>query len=834
MHRRYFFVLFVFLYAELSIAGTHAWDCKKIKTGGWDCGSKEVAPATVINKPVPLTTKSNLLPVESTAISQVAEAKAIEAAPKKEASGLFSAVFTGKQEQIFEILHSQLKFDPWDNCQNSASNKSTYTSDNNLRNTAPMDVTADYSEIYDNEVTQFFGNVDIIRADQRVQSDQANYNTSSGTMDAQGHVFYNENEMSLYSNTALLNLDSDEARLREALFISPSGPIRGRADVVYRDSPTLFRYKNAAFTSCRPGNEDWVIQADRLKMNQITGKASAKSAWLKFKKVPVLYIPYISFPVDDRRISGLLPPTFSATGENGLDISVPFYWNIAPDYDLTIWPRYMAKRGVMLGGEFRHLTKRTVSSLALEYLPDDKIRNKQRYAGSFKNDSQIVDNLRSHVDVNYVSDKSYFDELNNTLGLSNDSFLRSDANLNYNSDYVTFATNVQAYQTIDKNVIDDDKPYQKLPQVTLNFNHSFDELPLDIGLDNEYVYFYREGRVSGQRFNTKPSIGFPMETAGTFFKPNFSLQHTEYFLENQVAGKSNSISRTLPIISVDSGLFFEKNLEVADSKFMHTIEPRLFYLYIPEKEQADIPVFDSALYDFGFSSLFRENRFSGTDRVQDANQISVAITTRLVDSDNGLERLNLSVGEIFYFKDRNVTLPGERVETNSLSNIVAELSGQLTDTVSYRTGLQWNPDVNDVTRGQAELRYRGGEGKLLNLGYRYRKDQSDLAISDNGYIIQTDASIRWPIYDNWYGVGRWQYSLKHNSTKESFLGIEKESCCWRFRALWRKYANTITGSSDDETETGVFLQIEFKGLTGFGDKVDVFLEKNLKGYGRAE
>jgi len=879
MHCKYFFVIFLFTYAELIIAEDEAWDCEKGTDGQWSCnGQTQVSPPIAADRikseeamPAELTAPQSIplpapviaepsKPVHVQPPSPPAVAKRpgwnckaseqdetwncslVGADPKGEAkaigdpeysSGLFAATFDYRQEQLFNALHAQLKYDPWENCTSPSRNKKPTIAGNDLRNTASMEVTADYSEVFDKEVTSFFGNVNIIRADQNVQSDRASYNTVSDTMDAQGHVFYNENEISLYSETALLNLSTDEARLREALFISPSGPIRGSADVVYRDSKFLTRYSNAAFTSCRPGNQDWIVHAERLKMNQKTGKAAAKHAWLEFKGLPVLYTPYISFPLDDRRLSGLLPPTFGANDKNGIDFSIPYYWNIAPNYDLTVWPRYMSKRGGMLGGEFRYLTEMTSGSLGLEYLPYDTLRKEARFSGTLKNKTRFTDHLNSSIDLNYVSDDEYFDELSNALGLSNDRHLRSQADLNYNTDGIAFSSHLEAYQTIDRDITDDAKPYQKLPQVTLNLDHSFEQWPVDLAVENEYVNFYRNGRVSGHRFNTKPSIAFPIETAGAFLKPKVSLQHTLYELNSRMVGKSDSISRTLPIVSVDSGLFFEKNFEFSDSKYMHTLEPRLFYLYIPEKDQTDIPVFDSSLYDFGFSSLFRENRFSSVDRVQDANQITVAMTSRLIDSETGQERLNLSVGEIFYFKDRNITLSGDP-ETNSMSNLVAELSGQLTDNISFSSAIQWNPDINDVARGQAEMRYRDQAGKIINVGYRYRKDRLDLAVNDTNYIIQTDASFRWPLYDNWYGVGRWQYSLKFNSTKESFLGLEKESCCWRFRVIWRRFANTVTDSSEGEMDQGVFVQIEFKGLTSFGDKVDNFLEKNLKGYRRAE
>ena len=903
MHCRFIFVFFVFLYAELGNANDSAWNCEKTAGKEWNCADHPSSDAKENSSIVPSESDSSelnsteLTPTElkPTELNQVPpislpvlapvlvpeKPKAVShppptvtnrtgwtCAPNEEdetwncgligvdpkgetrevretvyASGWLGAAFDPDQEQIFKTLHSQLKYDPWENCTASSRRVQQYSASKDRRDNAPMDVTADYSEIFDKEITSFFGNVDIVRADQNIKSDRASYDTVSETMDAQGHVFYNEDELSLYSDTALLNLATDEARLRNSLFISPSAPIRGSADVVYRDSKFLSRYKNAAFTSCRPGNQDWVVHAERLKMNKLTGKAAAKNAWIEFKGLPVLYTPYISFPLDDRRLSGILPPTFGSSDENGFDMRIPYYWNIAPNYDLTFWPRYMSKRGGMLGGDFRYLTEMTKGSVGLEFLPYDTLRKESRYSGAIKNQTQFSSSLNSYIDLNYVSDKEYFDELNNALGISNNRYLRSQANLNYKSEGILFATHLEAYQTIDNNIADSVKPYLKLPQVTLNLDHSFEEWPVDLEMENEYVFFYRNGRVNGQRFNTKPSISFPIETSATFFKPKASLQYTEYFLQDQPSGTNNTISRTLPIFSVDSGLFFERDFNLFDSSFQHTIEPRAFYLYIPKRDQSDIPLFDSSLYDFNFNSMFRENRFSGTDRIQDANQLTVAMTSRLIDSETGQERLNLSVGEIFYFTDREVTLlnplepisnplrAGFHPETNSTSNLVAELSGQLTDHLSFSSGIQWDPDVNEFTRGQAEIRFRNNPDQIVNIGYRYRRDNINAAAT----IIQTDASFRWPIYDNWYGVGRWQYSLKFNSTKESFLGLEKESCCWRFRVIWRRFANTITGNvAEDKMDEGVFVQLELKGLTSFGDKVDEFLEKNLKGYQRVK
>lgn len=868
MHCRFIIIIILFLYADLVLADSGAWNCETVKGDEWTCNAQdseskvgkpklvENEPRVAKTKPLPVPAPVRAAPVyiqpprtvakrpgwtcSSSEEDETWNCSLIGADPKGKAkvvdgdeysSGIFASAFDFQQEQVFEILHSQLKYDPWENCTSSGRSEHQYVPGKDLRSTVPMDVTADYSEVFDKEITSFFGNVEIIRADQKVLSDMASYDTVSETMDAQGHVFYNEDELSLYSDTALLNLGTDEARLRNALFISPSVPLRGGADVVYRDSKVLSRYKDAAFTSCRPGNQDWVIHADRLKMNKQTGKASAKHAWLEFKGLPVLYTPYISFPLDDRRISGFLSPSWGSSDDNGFDMTVPFYWNIAPNYDLTIKPRYLSKRGGMLGTEFRYLTEMSEGTIGVEVLPYDSKRKEARYAGTFKSRSRFTPRITANTDLNYVSDDEYLDELKTTLGVSEDRHIRSTADINYNRTGVAFTTRIESYQTIDQNIADRNKPYKKLPQVTLNLDHSFEDWPVDLDMDNEYVYFSRNGRPSGHRFNTKPSVELPIETPGSFFKPKFSLQYTQYELNNQPAGRSESISRALPIFSADSGLIFEKDLKFGGDKYIHTLEPRLFYLFIPKEDQDDIPDFDTSLYDFSFNSLFRENRFSGSDKVQDANQVTVAMSTRLIDSERGQERLKLSLGEIFYFRDREVTLQGGPPETNSMSNLIAELSGQLTDHVSFSSGMQWNYDLSEFTRGQAELRYRDRPDRLINLGYRYRKDD----LTEDVSIHQTDASIRWPIYDNWYGVARWQYSFRYSSTKDSFLGLEKESCCWRFRVLWRRYTDTLNDdTSEVELDQGIFVQLELKGLSSFGDKLDEFLEKNLKGYRRPE
>lgn len=738
---------------------------------------------------------------------------------------LLDPAFDSLQEQTFKTLQADLKYDPWRSCTFGLGKPPDLASEKGLRAEAPLDVGADYTEIFDKEIASFMGNVHMSRADQYVRSNMATYDTVSETLDMQGNVYYGEEDFSIFGDSALLRLGEDQAILRNALFLSPATPLRGSASAVYRENTILSQLNEVAFTSCAPGNRDWVMHASRLKMNKQTGKGSAKHAWLEFKGVPVLYLPYVSFPLDDRRQSGLLAPGFGSTEQGGVDFKVPYYWNIAPNYDAITWARYLTKRGGMLGGDFRYLTEMTEGSIEAEVLPYDLEREETRWQGSLKNRTRYTENLRSNIDINYVSDEEYFDELGNSLSFNRNRFLYSFADVLYDRPGVALSVKADNYQSIDNTIPDVAKPYRRLPQALANLQHSFDFMPLETKLGSEFVFFEHSDRVDGPRFNVRPSVSVPWKTPGSFVNPKISVDYTQYWLSDQIEGRASNINRTLPMFSLDSGIFIDK--EFGDS-FVHTIEPRLFYLYIPETNQDDIPLFDTSDFDFTFSQLFRENRFNGIDRIGDANQMTVALTSRLIDAESGRENLNLSVGNIIYFEDRKVNLVRGVTETGTFSNIIAEMNGQLTENFSFQSGMQWDPESGKFDRGEASIRYRNKLNHIFNLGYRLRQNNP---IEANN-LEQTNISFRLPIYDSWHLVGRWQYSILRDTTLESFVGLEKESCCWRFRVLGRKFIKNINSieTGEGELDTGFFIQLELKGLANFGDKVEDFLEKNLNGY----
>lgn len=771
-----------------------------------------------------------------------------DSANGEETRGLFgvsllSPAFPPEQEAIFRNLTTRFKADPWRNCLVRLRKKNHSPAAENYRQNSPLDVKSDYSEIFDNEIGNYYGDVEMQRADQRASSHTANYDSVSQTLELHGNVYYSENELAVHSDTATIKLASDQAVLRDTLFVVPETPLRGFAKAFFRDNKFLSRYHDVTYTSCRPGNQDWAIHASELKINKETGKGAAKNAFVEFKGAPIFYTPYLSFPTDNRRQSGFLSASYGTTQISGFNASLPYYWNIAPNYDATLTPRYFAKRGVLMTGNFRYINEITNSTLNLEYLPEDTILKKSRYLGGLKNSTKFTPNLYTNVDLNYVSDNNFFSELGNALISPYSSFVKSSADANYVREGLALTTRFETYQSLNSTLKGFALPYTKLPQVNLNLNHAFEGMPVYASLDTETVNFQHANLVQGQRINLRPSLSLPLKSASTYMTPKMSVQHSEYFLSNQAAGTPDQINRTIPIFSFDSGMQFERDVNWDGAKKTHTLEPRLFYLYVPRQNQSNIPVFDSSIYDFWFASLFRENRFSGMDRIQDANQVSAALTSRLLDPATGLETLKFNVGEIFYFQNRDVTAPyfdngvlkQSPVETSAYSPLVGELSSQINQHIAVDSGLQWDPQSKEFVRSKATVHFVRQPGEVINLGYLYRKNP--LVPDHSTDLTQTDFSTHWPIAQQWSVVGRWQYSWLYHKTQDGFLGLEKENCCWRFRVMVRNYlyslntttidgVNQVTGTS----QTGVFFQLEFKGLSGVGEKLDRFFQKSVYGY----
>ena len=670
----------------------------------------------------------------------------------------------------------------------------------------------------------FSGKV-VVRNDRRLlEADQVTYDRGKGTLDAQGNIYFEQPRMRLTAEQARFELDNDRGELNQVAYRLTDQGAQGAAARARLDNPDQTHMEQITYSTCAPGSNGWQLEADELDLDRASGVGTARHAKLRFKGVPFLYLPYASFPIDDRRKSGFLAPSLGSGDRTGLDLAVPYYFNIAPELDAIFTPRHMSQRGLLLGGELRYLQPRHRGRIRAEILPDDKDvaadENSTRGAFSYQANGRPAPRWGFDVNLNYVSDKRYLDDLGNSLAVTSARQLERRADITYAGNGWNMLGRTQYFQTIDPNIADVDRPYIRLPQLLFDLNRPDQALGLTYLLRGEYVNFdhSNDTKVKGDRIDLMPGIALPMTRPWGFFTPRASLRYTQYLLDNQQPAMNDNPDRALGTLSLDGGLLFERNSNWFDSALVQTLEPRLFYLYTPYVDQSELPDFDSAFIDFSFASLFRENRFSGSDRVGDANQLTAALTSRTLSESTGQELFRASIGQIYYFRDRLVQLPGVPVMDDSSSPLVAELAARMGRNWSTRASIQWNPhkDSDATEKGALSLHYRDDHERIANLSYR---------MTDR-LVEQTDLSGRWPLSGRVSLVGRWTYSLLNDVTNLAFAGFEYDNCCWRVRLI----AQQLLTSIDDEPSNSVLLQFELKGLASLGQRVDDYLQENIAGY----
>ncbi len=694
-----------------------------------------------------------------------------------------------------------------------------------------VDVKADDAQLVNKGLSVFDGNVVVTRGGRELSADHITYHRATGTVTAQGDIRLRDSQMVLEGDEAEWLTSSDEGTMVNATYHLREIGARGDAKHIYRQGLLQTDLRGATYSTCSVANPFWDLQANSVKLDHDEAVGSAEDVIVRIKDVPVFYTPYISFPLNDQRKSGFLAPSFGNSDETGFDLQTPYYWNIGPGRDATITPRYMSDRGMQLNAEYRYLYLGGEGTIQAGFLASDDLKtdgedinpyyNEDRKHFSFRHIGNANSRWRTDIDYNYISDDDYLEDFGSNLSLTSTTHLYRKAQLSYSDDTWSFVGRMQGYQTIT----DVEEPYQRLPQLILSGSFPEKLFGLSYHLRTEYVEFDHDDLVDGQRFDIMPTISLPKQSAAGFFTPSVTLRHTEYRLnENGQTITDDSPSRTLPIASVDSGLFFERSLPFKGQNYIHTLEPRAFYLYIPERDQTDIPIFDSSLRTFNFGQLFAEDRFSGTDRVGDANQLSLALTSRIIDPDTGREKLSASIGQIRYFTDRDVILPSGEVGSRSGSDMVVEVAAALAKEWTAKAEVQWDPHSgNQSNLSSVQLRYRGDNGQIFNISHRYRRD----GVSTIEGLEQVDVSGRLPINEQWSLIGRYYHSLRDNKLLEGLAGVEYDSCCWATRFVIRDYINDI---DDDDRNLAFLFQIELKGLGNFGQKTDDLLKESIFGF----
>lgn len=710
------------------------------------------------------------------------------------------------------------------------------------RASADTDLRGDQLEGTDGERMLISGNASASRADQRIQADSIEYDIKNDSALAKGSVRYEDATNAFYANEARADIGKDSTELSDVRYALKARRGQGRATTVRTEGGKQTHLENVTYTACPGDDPAWQIEASSLDIDNEAGQATARDFKVRVGGVPILYSPYASFPIDDRRKSGFLAPKLGY-GSEGLDFAAPYYWNLAPNYDATLTPRIIGDRGIQLGGEFRYLYSRGSGQIDGEFLPSDDLLDRDRERWRVRHNGILLPGIRLDADVNHVSDDRYFVDLGDSLSNTSTSVLSSIAQLSGGGRNWNWSVLADQYELILPDVAErfQADPYKRLPRAALNFNDR--RGAWRYGVQTEWVNFSRDGfctddgsggcidtqSAEGRRFDLAPYVGYELLPSWGHLRARGTLRHTRYDLDRHLPSGSacevdgscqDRINRTTPIFSLDSGLIFERPNAFGFSDLRQTLEPRLYYLRVAERDQSAIPVFDTAPLDFSFNQLFRENRYTGADRQADANQLTLAVTSRLLDDELGNERAAFSLGQVYYFDAPTVYLPDELaagiVDDRQRSAYVAEVRARLSGTWSITGGLRYDPETDSTDFGAVRLQKRFGEQGLFNVGYRYRPDR----------LEQSDISALIPINDNWRAVFRWNYSLRERTTLEAVAGFEYINCCYSVRLLSRNYLRGI----GTERRNAVFLEFELTGLGSLGRDTGDFLRRAILGY----
>lgn len=677
---------------------------------------------------------------------------------------------------------------------------------------------ADEGQILEQQGTATFtGNVLLQRFDQILQTEHLVYDRNTDEATAKDKfTFWDKNYIIQGNHLRLTKQQQGDMQQAKYWLLNWRG--HGQAEKVIQKSEHLVDLTQSTYSTCDPDQPLWYIKARSTELNKKDNIGISRDATLRVFDVPIFYTPYIDYPLDGKRKSGFLPPTIGNSDQVGAELSIPYYFNLDPSYDATLTTRMMSRRGVALKGQFRYLLDEHAGQWDVEYSPYDRSYGGSRSSVALKHAGKLASDWSTDINFNQVSDHRYFEDLGNTLSIASLSHLEQRADVLYSGSGWNFLTRVQKFQTLDSNPAA--RPYYRLPQLLLKTALPQKNKQFNIEATAELVRFDRDTNILpspvGNRLDVKTTFSYPYRTASSFIVPKLSLRHTQYQLDSTDNLTQDHLNRSLFTASLDSGLFFERGVNWFDSNLLHTLEPRIFYRYTPQHDQDDIPIFDTAEYELSFNQLFRDNRFSGADRVDDGHQVTLALTSRLAQQSDGTELLRASLGQIYYFNNLTVNLPNQPDNTDNSSSIVAELASQYRSWQAQVTW-RWNPHAGDTEYNAIRLRYHPDSERIINFGYRFRKN----------LLEQTDISFYYPLKPQWRVLGRWNYSLADHKDVEMLAGAEYESCCWAVRTVFRRYINPLT---DRSYSNGIYLEFEFKGLGSVGKKARDLLYESIPGF----
>lgn len=754
-----------------------------------------------------------------------------------------------------------------------------------------MFATADSALHVDDHSTSLSGNVVILRGQKKVNAPFVTRDIATDITTIEGPLVIREQGLLLTGSGAQTNFFAGTGVVDNATFLLHQSNLRGTAQRLVQNADNTIQINRGEMTRCEPNSNVWKLNGENIELDPAAGWGIARNVTLEIKDVPVFYFPWFRFPINDERQSGLLSPSVGYDSDGGTDLAIPYYFNLAPNYDATYQLRSLWKRGFIHDGQFRFKNKYSNNEINGGFLAGDDIYDdralfdqtsagtdtssvdvpgfdkKNRWLLNLRHEGTWGDQWSTTVDYSAISDLDYLVDIGGDVGSESvDQFVgpvdsslanrRSAAltrlgKVEFRQDGLAASLFVHGFQNLDPN---GEEQYEKIPSVTASYDNSIGIL--DYKIDFDYSFFTKDNTditginaIVGERVTNTLNFSIPWRQVWGFVKPSLSVIHRKYNLDDTPAGFRANPEETIPVFSLDTGLYFDRYFDFNGSGFQQTFEPRLYFLYAQEEFQDDLPDFDTSPLTPSFSQLFRENRFTGADRIGDARQMSVGLTTRFLFQDTGAELLSMSLGQIYYFKDRTVLLDNFESESPTAreSALFAEARLSMGENFTARSSFEWDPDVNRSNRGQLSLKYSDNERRIFNLSYQNTSEEATRATIEQ-QSEESDITFIWPVAGNWSAIGRWNFGWDTHQTIESFIGFEYNDCCWKTRLVARRFLReqtTITILEDDPAsatgftsvstlvtpaDSGIFFEFQLKGLSTLGRRLDSLLEQSIPGY----
>jgi LPS-assembly protein len=712
------------------------------------------------------------------------------------------------------------------------------TSEQNKNKPGQQTISANKALYAADGTSVFEGNVVVQNDEQSISSDYLRYNHKQNTLDLQGSVLIENQGLLISSESAKYNSKAGTTELNEAQFLMFENGLNGSAKTININNSQTDVSSNS-ITSCPPGKENWLLKSSELHLDQDKGWGYAKHASLYLAKVPVFYTPYFTFPLDERRKSGILYPSIGSDSVNGVDVALPYYINIAPNYDATLTPRILSKRGNQLAGEFRYLNALGEGEVSGDYLGQDEINPNfsERKQAQWHHKAQILESWHFDADYFYISDSDYFDDLDSFSNVASLGYLERRGSLSYLISNAYFSLIAQDFQVFDT-INEVDKPYRLAPQVNAGYFYDLQALPLSFAIDTQASQFERDLNpttigasaindgelITGTRLVLQPEISSELASAAYFIRPAAKLHYRDYQLSDfQAIDQDKDLNYNIAIYSLDSGLIFERDISLLKQSFTQTLEPRVKFLKIPYQDQGEAPDFDSSLLSFNSTQLYNNRRYSGHDLVGDAEQVTLGVSSKFYDEKQN-ERANFTIGQIAYLEDRRIQLSAKEEPLSELSPLLAEAKITLLPQWKFIQSAQWDSENNQLDQLLTGIQFKGDMQQVVNLEFRYRSDTLSTAQKE------TRASFIWPLSNRWKAMSFWNFDLNQHSTIELASGLEYENCCIVVKALNQKWLRKVSSTNSYQSANKQSIEIQLKGLGSLNSQISDYLSTKIPGF----